>query len=458
MKKLKFLKYIWVLGGFLTVSCQKTENPNNENIVDPNQNQEQNETKMATIECLKDGLEFIRKNKNFTLSYKSSTLGTVSYTFEEKAIGRNATLSSNALSAYIEDEFGVYHLGYDNKYVAGEYLVDSNGERIKSVWDKNITPNLYGLGENLFKTLSENSENYSFKDKEYKMSFIKSVGLTEEDYVNVNYLTASFVDGRVVFILNIEGEATSRFYYLEKPGKTVNEDVKDFLASDLGAFSPDENLSELRRLMRTNNFIRQMYNITKGTYDGMELFNEHYFYTEQYGSNAGSGCVSFHQAANEDHSVDLKGCYYFTTAGSYKDGLTKISLMSQPYNDNPDITKVYHYPTFLKVLDSLEYFKEGSAEETSYTPKGECYHVTNNSLLVDFINNFSLNLAYDPAEFVPLNFEVDIRKGTSDSSTTITFVYNFLYGNTVYSDIMPFSSFGNAKISLLDNVYNTYND
>ena len=463
LKKLKILKYIWVLGTFCTVGCTNGPAPEDQphqDDVTPGSDEEQKQDEKEediVIETLKDGLKYINSHKNYTLTYQSQDKGKIRYTFEEKAIGRYASQSTALLSCYIEDEGGIYHLGYDDKYVSGEYLTKEDGSKFTSVWDKEACPNLFGLADSIVKKLSEDAETYVFKEKDYKMNFIKAVGYSDADYVNINTLTASFVSGSLVFALNMEGEK-GHFYYLDNVGSTKNEEVQSFLEMGKGALTPDDELKTFRRLMRGNNFIRSMYDISVGEYGGIEVFHPHYFYTEMTGSSSGSGCISFVQKANESHDFDLKGSYYYTTTGSYPGKFTGISIMPQAFSDNPDVTKVYHYPTYMKILDSLEYFREGSPAETIYTPRGKNYYVANNEMLTDFINNFSLQATYDPSTFTPLNFEIDIIEGKDDASTEIMFIYNFLYQNRVYADFMPFKSFGEAGCRFLDNVYEAYND
>ena len=413
------------------------------------------------IKSLKEGLVYLNTGYNYTLSYYNNTYGTCSIIYTRNSIGFSASKSAYATTALIKDNNGVYPLSYENGYIAGEYYVDKDGNNITDLWGSGLKPNLRGVATDYINGIDNNLTSLIITNKTFKIAFIQSVGYSANDYVNVDELEAYYDGGQLKFSLSMASSKNPLGYVLENPGTSVNDDVNTFLNAGGKALELSEDLKEMRRLMRLNNFLRYIYDINENEYVGYELFNEHYFYSETIGAGSGSGAIALNQKANEEHSNDLRGCYMFNTIGNLLTGFTNISLYPMPIFDKPDVTQLYHYPTYLALLSNMQYLYEGTVgidEGGAYVPSGTSYRVDNLNMIYDFISNFSIDQSYDPTTCVPYALTIDIDLAQDDTESTVVFVYYFTYNNALYTMPLPFTNFGGAYVDLFDQVYDRYND
>ena len=82
-------------------------------------------------------------------------------------------------------------------------------------------------------------------------------------------------------------------------------------------------------------------------YVATAFFHEHYYATNYYGSDSYTGVISLNS-----ESSHLKGCYYFIIADN------AMTIYPQPLYEVPSVPEYYHYPTFLGLLDNMEYIHD----------------------------------------------------------------------------------------------------
>ena len=417
--------------------------------------------KPVEIKSLKEGLVYLNTSYNYTLSYYNSTYGNCSLIFTRNSIGFSASKSAYATTAVIRDNVGIYPLDYDNGYTAGEYYLDDDGNYITDLWGSGIKPNLRNVSTDYINNVDGNINSLIITNKTFKIAFIQTVGYSANDYVNVDELEVYYDGGQLKFSLLMATSKNPIGYVMENVGTSVNEDVKNFLDAGGKALKLSEDLKEMRRLMKLDNFLRYIYDINENQYVGYELFNEHYFYSETIGIGNGSGAIALNQRANDEHSNDLRGCYLFNTVGNLISGFTNISLYPMPIFDKPDVTQLYHYPRYLALFENMQYIYEGTVdvgEGGAYIPNGKSYRIDNLNMIYDFISNFSIDQSYDPATCVPYALTIDIDLASNQTESTVVFVYYFTYNNALYTMPIPFTNFGGARVDLFDRVYEQYND
>ncbi|MGM9873483.1 MAG: hypothetical protein ACI31G_00995 [Bacilli bacterium] len=411
------------------------------------------------INSLKDGLLFLNTSKNYTLEIESSTYGTCSYIYTKNSIGFTASRKSSAMFAYIKDSKGIYPLNYDNGYVAGEYLLDEASKKITNLWGGEVFKTLLGVETSYIKGLSNDITTLTVTNKNYKMAFIQSIGYDINSYVNVDSLVINYVDDVLTFSLKMSNNKSAETYTLTNINTSKNEEVDNFLKNGGKALTLSSSLLRVRNLIKSNNFLRYIYDMGSHEYTGIEIFNPHYFYSEITSSNYGSGAMAMNQKANEYHSVDLYGCYNFVVNTSIvKADASNIGFYSMVMYEKPDIVEFYHYPTYLQILSSMQYLKTGEVDGSPYQYEGESYYFDQTSLVYDFVSNFSIDQSFDVNEYIPYAIGIDFINNDADKDCYVTFIYYFTYGNTLYAMPIPLTNFNNSNVALLDAIYDAYND
>lgn len=410
------------------------------------------------MNSLREALTYLKDEKNYSYSYIDKDEKSHSIIFNEDKVIFSNQDGKSSISSYIQDDEGVFHLTYEDDYQPGEYLVDDNGDKITDLWSSSYLPSVYKKGESLINGLSDESE-VTITDKPYKMAFIQTLGYSSKDYVNVNYLKAKFADGVLTFDLSMVDLETS--ITVSDYGVAKNQEINDLVKDGIKGATFEDRLLDFRRLMKMNNYIREIYDFETTSYTGYELFNEHYFVSELYKGSAAYGSMEMNQKGDEEHhpGVDLFGCYsFYTDAKMSETTLETIHFYSFPSFERPSIEEYYHYPCYLSLLKNMEFIHAGMIQGMSYIPKGKIYHIYNKALIENFAVNFSIDQTYALDVCVPYALGIDINLKATDQSSIITFLYCFTYKKSKYVMPIPFTSFGHANVELLDSIYEEYND
>ena len=154
------------------------------------------------VTSLKEGLQYLNTKKNYTFQCDNGTYST-SILFDENSIGYKFDGHDEMQVHYIQDEKGIYSLTYENKYLASEYLKDEEDVNYTSLWDNSICVTLYDLETDYINNIDETLQEINITNKKYKMSFIQTLGYSDTDYLNVEYLKCSYVDDSLQFELKI---------------------------------------------------------------------------------------------------------------------------------------------------------------------------------------------------------------------------------------------------------------
>lgn len=217
---------------------------------------------------LKEGLQYLNTEKNYTFQCDNGSYST-SVLFDENSIGYKFDGHDEMQVHYIQDKKGIYSLTYENKYLASEYLKDEENVNYTSIWDNSFCITLLGVETDYINSIDEALQEITITNKTYKMHFIQALGYSDTDYLNVEYLKCSYVEDSLQFELKIL-KGNSLIYKLKDLNVTYNEDVEKYIAEGGQVYTPNEDLSAMRTLLRSNNFSRDIYDINEKTFNGIE--------------------------------------------------------------------------------------------------------------------------------------------------------------------------------------------
>lgn len=413
-------------------------------------------TSVVTISNLKEALSYLSASQNYTFTMYNGETYLKTLTFTEKSISTSIDGHYEDFDAFYYDGIGVFKINYFNdSFLPGEYLYNKETDLIiTSVWDEEITSTLYNKSQDYINTLDTSNE-VTIDNKNYKMTLLTSFGYELTDYVRLEYIKASYKDEILTFEFKFLSK-TSIFFKGTNFGSTVDPIINSFELEGHKAFTPSSDLIIMRDFLRSNNFIREIYSFDSNDYIGYELFNPNYFVTD---SNMGylSGYMALNQKANEEHpDVDLYGCYMFSGSGSIFTDIKDPTIVPNPIYNKPNIVEMFHYPTYLKILDSLQYAIVDSLPQSTYQAQGNTYVITEQNYVIDFAKNMSIDQSFDLNEYVPYAVGIDFIETTTDIE--ITFLYYFRSGSLSYCMPIPLTHFGNANVKTLDKIWETFND
>lgn len=393
---------------------------------------------------LKTAVQYISEEKNYTLTFEGQGYEH-ELVYTEKSIGVISDKYPVIDDIHIECDQGVYRLHYvEDDHIAGE--ISSKGEKL---WgNDNYRLTMFGVSIDFLKAVTEDVSTLAIKDKDFIMKYAYSIGYQLDDIPNIDSLTLTYS--------NVDGYKSLRFelVYLEQPivyvahdfGTTKNKVVEDFIKDGGKPLEVDEELKKIRSLIRGNNFMQAIYYFgeSESGYVATAFFHEHYYATNYYGSDSYTGVISLNS-----ESSNLKGCYYFVIADN------AMTIYPQPLYEVPSVPEYYHYPTFLGLLDNMEYIHDWTNQDMGdIKPSGKGYYLNNKALLNDFANNFSIGDNFQGQ--APSALGIDLV--ADGDNYIVTFYYKFAYQGYTYVMPIPLYNFGNVANATLDAVYETYND
>ena len=348
--------------------------------------------------------------------------------------------------------------------VSGEYELDDNGENYKNLFDNTVAKTMFDVGTDFINEVADTASELDIDDKFYKLALLDYIGINRSFFVDLEDAKASF-DTTKGLTINLKfarnNNYSVNFYDF---GETSNAHVKKFLTEEEGGvYTPDEYMSTMQRLLRTNNFVSNVYSFDIGEDGGLsslnQVFNPRYFYSTSGALNDKyqnkSGYISFTRTTPVENTsspyyipglTQANGIYMFIAEGM------KHSISPQVVYEDSSMEKFMHYPSLLKLLTKTQFFTRGVIEEFSkkYTNKSHCYILKDINLVKDFATNFSLDQSYEFKTCVPYALGVEVNPGNNDANTSIVFHYCFTYSGQKYDYLIPLFSFGETNNEYLD--------
>lgn len=196
------------------------------------------------------------------------------------------------------------------------------------------------------------------------------------------------------------------------------------------------------------NYKRQCLDDDNETVVGHEWYNPNYFYgdweddylKEHVGEVMEIGVIGLKNKPFNNQILNGSYYYYLNSQG--------MSLVtSAPVNENPDVTLVYNYPTYLELFSNFQYFKEATDyENTIYTQ--------NLYLMNDFCNNFQIAEILQTNHCSLASLEISYELKENNSECVVVFCLYYYYNNQLGAFMYPFVEFGNSNIAIVDSFLN----
>jgi len=358
-----------------------------------------------------------------------------------------------SLFAYLEDEGGIFtYESYLSSYVSSPYLEGEDGTVKKGLKDAYEGYYFTGKSYKSFASLDPSLESLTISEKAFRMDFLRAIGLKASDIVSISDVAASFSEGSLVLEATLGEDAYK--VVAGSFGSAFIGAVDDYLASGGTAYKPEGAVSSFVSLMKSDDYISDVYDMNEEGYVAYEVYNPHYFLSQYLSSAYGSGLLEITENASMN-----KGSYLLVASGSLDAGYTGVSVTTTAPYSTEEVEVAYHYPSYLKVVSSPQYLikEDNGLHMDGYTFQGDVYSFKEKSLLLDFASNFSLDQTWDVATYVPSKVYIDVKASLTTSESEVTFVYCFADSSASYVYPIHFRSFGASSIDLLDKAYQQYN-
>lgn len=390
---------------------------------------------------LKGALDTLRKAQNYTLTSTLST-GEVTKSYYTKS----AILKENNSGSvgYIQDKKGIYRIDLENKeWLPSALLKNDEGELYSSLWKNDF---IYSFKDFDFSKLEYQDENIALIHD--KMNLLTYLNLLDQD---VN--TLSTIQSLKVEKVQAENALTFTLSYRDQKqmvttvsevGSTTISTIEEFLQNGGKRYVTTKEQDRMIDLFSGFNYKRRCLDNDNETVVGHEWYNPNYFYgeweaeylKEHIGEIMEIGVVGVKN--KQFNNQTLNGSYYY-----YLNSQGMSIITTAPVNENPDVTKVYNYPTYLELFSNFQYFKEATDyEDTIYTQ--------NLDLMNDFCNNFQIAeiLQTNHCSLSSLEISYDLKENNNEC--VVVFCLYYYYNNQLGAFMYPFVEFGNSNIAIVD--------
>ncbi len=390
---------------------------------------------------LKDALNTLKKGQNYTLTSTLSTGEVAKAYYTKSAILKEKNSGS---VGYIQDKKGIYRIDLENKeWLPSALLKNDEGELYSSLWKNDF---IYSFKDFDFSKLEYQDENIALIHD--KMNLLTYLNLLDQD---VN--TLSTIQSLKVEKVQAENALTFTLSYRDQKqmvttvsevGTTTISTIEEFLQNGGKRYVNTKEQDRIIDLFSGFNYKRQCLDNDNETVVGHEWYNPNYFYgeweaeylKEHIGEIMEIGVVGVKN--KEFNNQTLNGSYYY-----YLNSQGMSIITTAPVNENPDVTKVYNYPTYLKLFSNFQYFKEVTDyEDTIYTQ--------NLDLMNDFCNNFQIAEALQSNHCSLSSLEISYELNENNSECVVVFCLYYYYNNQLGAFMYPFVEFGNSNIAIVD--------
>lgn len=390
---------------------------------------------------LKGALNALKKGQNYTLTSALSTGEVTKVYFTKSAILKE---NNSGSVGYIQDKKGIYRIDLENKeWLPSALLKNDEGELYSSLWKNDF---IYSFKDFDFSKLEYQDENIALIHD--KMNLLTYLNLLDQD---VN--TLSTIQSLKVEKVQAENALTFTLSYRDQKqmvttvsevGSTTISTIEEFLQNGGKRYVNTKEQDRMIDLFSGFNYKRRCLDNDNETVVGHEWYNPNYFYgdweddylKEHVGEVMEIGVIGLKN--KQFNNQILNGSYYY-----YLNSQGMSLVTSAPVNENPDVTLVYNYPTYLELFSNFQYFKEATDyEDTIYTQ--------NLDLMNDFCNNFQIAeiLQTNHCSLSSLEISYDLKENNSEC--VVVFCLYYYYNNQLGAFMYPFVEFGNSNIAIVD--------
>ena len=378
------------------------------------------------------------------------------------------------LDVLYNDGEGIYHVGFADDFMAGEYLKNKKGEKYTNLWDNSLVHSMYGqCAQYIKKNVTKDINSIEITNKEYKLAFMRTVIGNVNNYAELGKMTARFDNGNVYFNLKFDNATKDEYNVILKDvGCTKSEHLKLYTETEGKPFEPNHDLSEMRRLLYKDNYVQRNYMINEGEgyWIGYSFFTEHYYFATGSDTNTGNAYMEFQYKEDPtiDNDFDLYGIYLVNVGRAENGQLVATLASGRAYNsDTTEIEECVRYPSVkLNLLDNLEYVKEGEVRDADYDiseqffTNGEAskYYFIDEKLVRNFVSNNGLDTGFEGVEFNTIAIEIGLAEKDEDCVICFHAIGYYPGDGETYDILIPFFGFGAANRPALDTLYSQYNN
>ncbi len=397
---------------------------------------------------VKNYLKALKAVRNYSIAEVVSSSQTSAINFIQISYTENAFYYSFGENSYgyIAAKEGVYGVSLKHDELIGsELLFDEKNKPYQSFWNSDLVTSFASFDDEQINSL-EDGVKADIKGKKNKVALLSMLGLGTNYYASINKLTGSITkSGKLLITLSVSNASAGTITIeatVDSLLETTIPEINDYLSSGGTYYTVDEDLSKARTIMRNNNYTHYYYEGNRKV--GTEYFHQDYYFVNwdsAYVASSGQillsqGLIGIDHKKDPNNGALLNGSYLVSMNGN----TLQISL-SAPYNNDPDIPSVYHYPSFLSLWDDLQYF-----EEDVIPSDMDASYVTDDAFIMnDFVTNFSLENSTANVTLTKLHMgfaDIDNKQ----NKQTIRFELETSGGTLSYD----FVNFGSTNIPAFD--------
>lgn len=388
-------------------------------------------------------LQLLAKAKNYTVQTTLQSGETQTIYFTKNSMLK---VQGEEKNGFIESKKGVYSISEeDQQWIPSALLKNDNGEIISSLWNSTL---FYSFKDFTLEDVSYQENTASIRGKADLLSYLQMLGLEVSSLSTVTSLVAekNAKDDFLTFTLSYRNN-TQIVSKVSQINQTKISSIDSFLKNGGTYFVASKEQDRINQLFSSFNYKRQCLDNDNETIIGHEWYNPDYFYgeweddyqKEHLGEVYELGVIGLNQKKYGNQT--LNGSYYFYL-GNTLDNLSIIT--TAPINENPDVTVVYNYPTYLSMLSNWQFFQENTEfENTIYTQNLE--------LMNDFCNNFQIAETLIQYNCTLDSLEVSYSLTTEDKDCVVIFCLYYYYQGQLGAFMYPFVDFGEANFPVVDN-------
>ena len=272
------------------------------------------------------------------------------------------------------------------------------------------------------------------------------------------------------FDLSISNGIDSYKVTLKDVGVTTSSHLKMFVKNDGKPFAPNKDLSEMRRLLKLDNFVQRTYSISdgQGYWSGFQFFTPHYFFLTGSDTMVGNAYMEFDYKEDPtlDNDFDMWGIYLVNVYRDENNQMAAGLTSTHAYNSSTcEVEECVRYPSRkLNLLTNLEYVKTGEIRDAKYEETtgffdgdSNKYYFAEQSLVNNFCNNFSLDTQFQDVIWNTVAIEIKLAEVDKDSMVCFHAIGYYPTDGMTYDIILPIYGFGDANRQALDLIYSQYN-
>mgnify|MGYP003297155623 CR=1 FL=1 len=218
--------------------------------------------------------------------------------------------------------------------------------------------------------------------------------------------------------------------------------------------------------MNKDNYVQRTYMVSggEGYWSGFQFFTEHYFFVTGSDPMTGTAYMEFDYDDDPalDNDFDMWGIYMVSVYKNEQNEMEARLASAMAYNSSTnEIEECVRYPSRkMTLFQNLEYVKTGELRDVDYqmtTEEANRYYFIEDSLVKNFVNNFSLDTQFQDVVFNSVAIEIKLAEDDKDSMVCYHAIGYYPTDGMTYDIILPIYGFGDANRQALDLIYSQYN-